>query len=387
MRVRPMILCCFASSLLLSALSLRAADDKMIVGADISMLPEIEKAGGVFLNAGKPADAIAIFKNHGFNLFRVRLFVNPSKDFNSNWGAIQGFETVRALAKRIKASGAMLLLDLHYSDTWADPGKQTKPAAWKDLSFEQLETKVYDYTATVLRDLKLDGIVPDMVQVGNEIAPGMLWPDGKLVYNTTPEDEEAHWARFAKLFDAGARAVRDASTPAQPIRVVIHIHGGGHEGLPPWFFNRFTRHTNNFDVIALSFYPGPKESFKDLKLNIDEVIKKYGKDVLIAEVAYPWKQAMDPQHENQTWPLTPQGQEQFVRDLMALVRGEPNGRAIGAVWWYPESIQVKGLQIWERGAKALFDDQGNPLPAMSAFGQSAPNDGKPVEAKAVEDSR
>jgi len=119
MRTRPMILCCFVACLVVSAPCLRAADDKMIVGADISMLPEIEKAGGVFLDNGKPSDAIAIFRNHGFNLFRVRLFVNPSKDFNSNWGAVQDFETVRALAKRIKASGAMLLLDLHYSDTWA----------------------------------------------------------------------------------------------------------------------------------------------------------------------------------------------------------------------------------------------------------------------------
>lgn len=387
MRVRPMIPYLFAACLLMIAPDLRAADDKLVVGADISMLPEIEKAGGVFLDHGKPADAIGILRNHGFNLFRVRLFVNPGKDFNGSWGAVQDFQTVRALARRIKASGAMLLLDLHYSDTWADPGKQTKPAAWKDLTFEDLQKKVYDYTATVLRDLKSDGIVPDMLQVGNEIAPGMLWPDGKLVYNTTPEAEESHWARFAKLFDAGAKAVRDASTPAQPIRVVIHIHGGGHEGLPPWFFGRFTRHTNNFDVIALSYYPGPKESFKDLKLNVDEVIKKYGKDVLIAEVAYPWKQAMDPQHENQTWPLTPRGQEQFVRDLMAVVRDAPNGRAIGVVWWYPESIQVKGLQIWERGAKALFDDQGNPLPAMSAFRASAPNNVREVGVKAVEDSR
>lgn len=382
MCVRPIIFCCFVASLLMIAPALRAADDKMIVGADISMLPEIEKAGGVFLDNGKPADAIGIFRKHGFNLFRIRLFVNPSKDFNANWGAVQDFETVRALAKRIKASGAMLLLDLHYSDTWADPGKQTKPAAWKDLSFDQLEKQVYDYTATVLRDLKSDGIVPDMVQVGNEIAPGMLWPDGKLVYHTTPEDEEAHWAKFARLFDAGVKAVRDASTPAQPIRVVIHIHGGGHEGLPMWFFGRFTKHTNNFDVIALSYYPGPKESIKDLKLNLEAVINKYGKDVLIAEIAYPWKQPMDPQHENQTWPLTPQGQEQFVRDLMDVVRSAPNGRAIGAVWWYPESIQVKGLQIWERGAKALFDDQGNPLPAMSAFRANAPDD-----AKAVGESR
>jgi arabinogalactan endo-1,4-beta-galactosidase len=349
--------------------TLRAAgDDRLIIGADVSMLPEIERAGGVFRDAsGQPGDAIKILRDHGFNLFRLRLFVNPSKDFNGTWGAVQDFESVRAMANRIKASGAKFLLDLHYSDTWADPGKQHKPAAWKDLSFEELEKQVYDYTAGVLRNLKSDGIVPDMVQVGNEIAPGMLWPDGKLVYNTTPEIEEAHWAKFARLFNAGARAVRDASTSDKPIRVVIHIHGGGHDGLPMWFFGRFTKHTTNFDVIALSFYPGPKESFKDFKINVEQLCNAYDKDVMIAEIAYPWRAALDPQHENQTWPITRDGQAQFVRDVMDIVRTAPKGRCIGAIWWYPESIQVKGLQIWERGAKALFDDDGKPLPAMSAF--------------------
>ncbi|HWP41529.1 MAG TPA: glycosyl hydrolase 53 family protein, partial [Tepidisphaeraceae bacterium] len=342
-------------------------------GADISMLPELEKAGAVYRDRqGKPADAIAIFRDHGFNLFRVRLFVNPSKDFNKSWGATQDLDCVRALARRIKASGAAFLLDLHYSDTWADPGKQHKPAAWKDLDFDALEKQVYDYTASVLADLSSHQAMPDMVQVGNEIAPGMLWPDGKVL-NVPKDQEDAAWRRFARLFDAGARAVRDASTPQHPIRVVLHIHGGGHKGLPMWFFGKFNRYCTNYDVIGLSFYPGPKENFDDLRQSLQELIQTYDKDILIAEVAYPCKPTDDPPDPNRRWPLTPQGQAQFVGDLMQMLRAAPGGRVIGVAWWYPESIPTAGLGIWKNGAMALFDTTGQPLPAMDQFRDSLAN--------------
>ena len=116
-----------------------ASEGRLFVGADISMLPELEEAGATYRHEGKESDALRIFRDHGFNLFRVRLFVNPTSDFNSSWGATQDLDYVRALAKRVKSSGATFLLDIHYSDTWADPGKQTTPAAWKDLSFDALE--------------------------------------------------------------------------------------------------------------------------------------------------------------------------------------------------------------------------------------------------------
>jgi arabinogalactan endo-1,4-beta-galactosidase len=339
------------------------------IGADISMLPEIEKAGGVFCDVqGNPSDAIKVFRDHGFNLFRLRLFVNPTNDFNSSWGATQDLVYIRALAKRVKASGATFLLDLHYSDTWADPGKQHKPAAWKDLESDALEKQVYDYTAEVLRDLIASGAAPDMVQVGNEIAPGMLWPDGKILHHTPEEDQS--WQRFARLFASGAKAVRDASTTQHPIRVVLHIHGGGHEGLPMWFFGKFNRYCTDYDVIALSFYPGPKENFDHLRQSLGRLIKAYGKDVLVAEIAYPWKPTDDPPNENRRWPITSQGQAEFARAMVQAVRSAPDGRGIGVVWWYPESIRVKGLGIWKEGAMALFDERGKPLPAMSELGRA-----------------
>jgi len=358
------------SVLLLCVGSTRAAP--FLVGADISMLPEIEKAGGIYRSDGKAVDAITIFRDHGFNLFRIRLFVNPTKDFNSSWGATQDLDYVRALAKRTKDAGATILLDIHYSDTWADPGKQTKPAAWKDLSIEALEKQVYDYTSSVLRDLQQAGAAPDLVQVGNEITPGLLWPEGKVLY--APKDqEEVQWQRFARLFSAGARAVRDCSSNDHPIRVVLHIHGGGEKGLPLWFFNKFTRNATDFDVIGLSFYPGHRESLDDLKQNLHDVIQKFNKDVLIAEVAYPWKSTDDAASAgaNRRWPQTGDGQAAFARELVDVVRSAPGGHGIGVVWWYPEAIPVKGLGIWKEGAMALFDENGNALPAMKILGASA----------------
>src|SRR5688500_12217043 len=256
---------------------------QFIAGADISMLPEIEKAGGTFASRdGVRGDALKILRDGGCNLFRVRLFVDPDDEFNNrNYGATQDLEYVVALAKRIKATGAQFLLDIHYSDTWADPGKQHKPAAWRELEFDALERKVHEYTASVMNALADAGATPHMVQIGNEIAGGMLWPDGKVL-DTPQEVELRQWARFARLLNAGSRAVREASkTSGTPIRVVIHIHGGGKPGLPKWFFGKLKPHNVDFDVVALSFYPAWDDALPALKQNLADVATIFDKDILI----------------------------------------------------------------------------------------------------------
>src|ERR1700691_5117723 len=161
------------------SIKVSAADLPFITGADVSMLPTIEKCGGVFSDGGKRGDAIQILADHGCNLFRVRLFVKPDPDYIKNFGAVQSLDYVRGLARRIKATGAIFLLDIHYSDTWADPGKQYTPADWKSLDFDATEKRVHDYTIGVLKDFHADGTMPDMVQVGNEITAGVLWPKGQ----------------------------------------------------------------------------------------------------------------------------------------------------------------------------------------------------------------
>ena len=351
----------------------RRREQVFLAGADISMLPEIEKLGGAFRDGdGQPADAVRVLRDHGCNLFRLRLFVDPTDDFDKSYGATQDLEYVVALARRVKAVNARFMLDLHYSDTWADPGKQFKPAAWKDLEFDALQRQVHDYTAAVLKRLGDEDVMPDMVQVGNEIAGGMLWPDGKVL-GAAAGQEDQQWQKFARLFNAGARACREAKRPdGKPIRVVLHIHGGGKNGLPRWFFEKFARYQGDFDVIALSFYPAWDDSLDQLKLSMAEVIHLFHKDVLVAETSYPWRTM--PEHAAKAtmrWPHTPQGQAQFLRDLAVAIRSAPERRGIGFIWWYPEAVPLPGRHVWRGGAEALFDEQGRPLPALGVFDSAA----------------
>jgi arabinogalactan endo-1,4-beta-galactosidase len=345
-----------------------AAAETFYAGADISMLPEIENAGGIYGENGKPTDAIAAMRKRGCNLFRVRLFVNPDPDFHKTDGATQDLAYVRALAKRIKSAGAAFMLDIHYSDRWADPAHQDTPKAWSKLDFDALERKVHEYTASVLKDLIENDAAPEMVQVGNEIASGMLWPLGRIGGSKSPDEEQAQWARLARLINAGARAVREASAPERPIRVVVHIHGGGRAGLPKWFLGKLHANPVDYDILALSFYPAWEDSLDALKQNMQDVVTGWNKEILIAETSYPWKEMEGIKNPSlMKWPMTPDGQAQFVRDLTAAIKSASNGKGIGFVWWYPEAIPVKSLRIWRNGAEGLFDEQGRPLPALEAF--------------------
>jgi arabinogalactan endo-1,4-beta-galactosidase len=208
-----------------------------LLGADISTLTQVEQRGGVFrdagnADAGKADDAIAIFRRHGWNCFRLRLFVNP----NGRGGVINSLDYTRALAKRIKASGATFILDIHYSDTWADPQHQVKPAAWKDMDFDAMEVAVEKYTAGVMADLKQNGALPEIVQVGNEITGGTLWPDAQVavplstvkVFDSTvkpikvpqPYDDAKQWDRLTRILAAGVRGVRESTVPSDGVRVL-----------------------------------------------------------------------------------------------------------------------------------------------------------------------
>ncbi|MBC7783300.1 MAG: glycosyl hydrolase 53 family protein [Burkholderiales bacterium] len=339
-----------------------------IVGADISMLPEIEKAGGTFTDDAKPGDAVKIFRAHGWNLFRLRLFVNPTTDFNKSWGATQDLKTILALSKRIKAAGGHILLNFHYSDTWADPLHQHKPAAWKDLPIDALVKQVHDYTAEVLRAMEQNGTPPEMVQIGNEIAGGMLWPDGKL-FDVPKDQEQKQWDQLAAMLKAGIDGARQVQPNRDAMRIMIHIHGGGQKDVPTWFFGRLAKYKLDYDLIGVSFYPVSGESIDLLKLNIKQLIDTHGKDVVVAEVSYPWKPVdyADKHKDTTPWPMTPAGQEKFITDLDAMLQSMPNSHGLGFIWWYPEAIPTKGLSIWRGGAEALFDDKGNALPAMRQF--------------------
>lgn len=338
-------------------------------GGDISMLTQVEQAGVVFKDNGQPEDLIKLMQDNGCTCFRLRLFVNP----NGRGGVVQDIPYTIALAKRIKAAGAVFMLDLHYSDTWADPAHQIKPAAWKDLPFEDLARTVESYTAQTIGEFKKQDALPELVQVGNEIHPGFLWPDGRLDGN-----DPNSWPRFAGLLKAGIRGVRQATTPEDKVKIIIHVAAGGDWGKTDWFFSNCKKYGIKYDIIGQSFYPWWHGTMTELKDNLARTAKKFKKDILVVETAYPWQDV--PNFESRaerldamTWEKSPAGQKAFLEELIQTIRTTPDGRGVGVLWWYPESVPTTQSGGWNGGITALFDKEGNALPAMKCFkGLSAP---------------
>ncbi len=332
-----------------------------LVGGDLSALTHIEQLGGAFRDADGPADPLVIMKQAGWNCARLRLFVNPTK----RGFVVNDLPYTLALAKRCKAQGYMILLDLHYSDTWADPGHQTKPKQWENLTFEQLERRVERYTAQVLSAFNRNGVRPDVVQLGNEISNGMLWPEGKLFTG-----EQAQWEQLARLLKAGVRGVERVAKPGKPPLIMIHLANGGSTQRTAAFFDQMQAHGVRYDMIGLSYYPWWHGTLAQLKDNLNHTAKRFGKPIVVVETAYTWQpHEFNPEkHKNleatMTWPQTPEGQAQFTRDVAEAVRQTPDGLGAGVVWWHPESIPVEGRGVWMRGRAALFDDKGRALPAL-----------------------
>ena len=338
----------------------------LLLGADISALARIEQVGGVFRDGGQARDAIAILRSHGFNIFRLRLFVNP----NDSDVQVNDLPYTIALAKRVKAAGAKLLLDIHYSDTWADPGHQTTPAAWAALGITALEQEVETYTDSVVTQLKQAGALPDIVQVGNEIDSGMLWPLGQVY--VAGGDTLVAWTRFTGLLKAGIKGVRDALAPGDSVRIMLHFGQGGAPASTQWFFDHMAAYGVPYDIIGLSYYPIWHGPLLALQGNLQATGARYGKDIVVVETSYPWRaggwESWVTAQSAMAWPVSPAGQAQFARDLLDAVAATPGGHGAGVIWWYPEAIQVPGIFIWGGGSLALFDGGGNALPAATALG-------------------
>ena len=243
------------------------------VGADLSFLPQAEATGTVFRDGGQAKSGWQIFRDHEYNWVRLRLFVAPTTLPNDLAYTI-------AAAKAAKAHGFKLLLDLHYSDSWADPGHQIMPAAWQGLNHKALVQTVFAYTRDTIRAFGAAGVMPDMVQVGNEITAGMLWPDGRLPGN---------WGNFADLLKAGVRGVDAGSQGGPRPRVMLHIDKGGNKVVTQWFFDKINSYKIKYDVIGQSYYPWWHGSLLDLKENLDFMARAYKKDIFVVEAGYYWE--------------------------------------------------------------------------------------------------
>lgn len=338
----------------------------MFLGADLSALERIEQGGAVFRDGSQPGNALTILRARGSNTFRLRLFVAP----NGEEVQVNDIEYTLRMAMRVKASGAKLLLDIHYSDTWADPGHQVIPAAWTGLGLGDLEQRVENWSAEIITRLQSAGALPDVVQIGNEIDAGMLWPLGRVggAYDTPRQ-----WDQLTRLLKAGIRGVRGALAPGDVTRIMLHYSQGGSVEGTQWFFDRINQHGVSFDLIGLSYYPWWHGTMAALRANLQATALRYGKEVLVVETSYPWRaggwEGMATNQAAMSWAVSPQGQLQFLRDLFETVATLPDTVGAGLIWWYPEAILVPGLFVWGGGSLSLFDAVGVVLPAASVLAQ------------------
>ena len=328
------------------------AKTDFIRGADLSFLPEIEAAGAVFYDrAGQPKDALSIFQENGCNAVRIRAWHTPATVHS-------GTAEVVALAQRVRAKGMKVWLDIHYSDTWADPGQQAKPAAWAALDFAALQTAVYTYTKDLLAQVK-----PDMVQIGNETNNGFLWPTGN--YGSNP-------SQFAMLLKSGIRAAREHDPK---MKVMIHHAGmGGAES----YFKFMKTNQIDYDIIGLSHYPKwHGKSLDSLAAVMLRLADAHEKDINVCEIAYPFTSGWNDNTNNivgdndlvlPAYPATQEGQKAFLLRLRTLV--EKNRRGMGFCYWAPDWVAFKGKNATDGSAwenQAQFDFQNKALPSMELY--------------------
>jgi arabinogalactan endo-1,4-beta-galactosidase len=316
------------------------------IGADVSFLAKCEQDGVVFKENGQPKDVLAILREHHYNWVRLRLFHDPAAAPDK---LPNDLSYTLALARRAKAMGFRILLDLHYSDSWADPGKQPTPRAWSTLNHKQLVKRVFAYTRDTVAAFAQQGLTPDMVQVGNEITNGMLWPDGKL---------PGKWDNLADLLKAGIRGVKAGSRSEPRPRIVIHIERSVDYDAAVAFFDHLLARNLKFDVIGLSYYPYWHGDLPTMQSNLRRLALRYHRPIIVVETAYNWTPGRA--GKSRDFPETPQGQLAFLRAVDAAVRGIPDGLGQGVFWWEPAA--EGGLR-----GRSFFDNDGNVLPVIAAF--------------------
>lgn len=334
----------FALLIAISCASLPAVGQQYAIGADVSFLAQAEQQGTVFKDNGVGKPGLQILKDHGYNWIRLRLFHAPPTELPND------LTYTIALAKKAKRMGFRFLLDFHYSDTWADPGHQPTPKDWLGKTHKELVDAVFQYTRDTIAAFRDADVLPDMVQIGNEITNGMLWPDGKLPENLN---------NFAQLLYAGINGV-DAGRGNNPRpRIMIHIDRGADQKGTKAFLDKLNSYDIPYDLIGQSYYPWWHGNLNDLRSNLEFMAREYQKDVIVVEAAYNW-QPGNYIGKLAPFPESPEGQREFLDEVNRVVLQTPNGRGKGVFWWEPA---VTGpLTI-----RGFFDEQHNALPVLTVF--------------------
>ena len=336
------------------------------LGGDISLLPSYEKAATQYrTEKGKVKPALQLFKEDGgWNSARVRIFVDPSnaRAESKDEGVCQDLPYVTELCKQIKQSGMSLMLDFHYSDTWADPAHQTTPKAWLQADIAALGDSVYQYTRKVLEALKEEGAAPDMIQVGNEITNGMLWPTGHV----DPTQDDIRWSVLASFLRQGVKACREVCPKA---KIIIHTERAGDWDVTKSYYESLLNHGVDYDIVGLSYYPMWHKDIPNLSRTLDSLDVHFpNKEVMIVETAFYYSHendrwVTDKQQHSDLYPITPEGQAQFTRELVTMLNGHDN--VTGLYWWFAEENE-SGKPVMDSWLnRGLFDNHtGRALPAF-----------------------
>ncbi|MGG1313079.1 glycoside hydrolase family 53 protein [Cohnella laeviribosi] len=282
-------------------------------GADISWVPGMEAQGYKWKDKnGVQRDIIDILKqDYQINSVRIRVFVNPSSDYGNGY---LNKERAADLAQRAKNAGMSVMLTLHYSDSWADPGKQTKPAAWQNYTFEQLMDAVWNWTRDVMTTMQSRGVTPDWVQIGNETNNGMLWDDGKASVNMR---------NYAWLVNTGNNAVKSISSST---KTIVHLSNGYDNSLFVWNIGGLISNGATFDIIGMSLYPSASDwqtKVNQTISNANDLISRYGKSIMISEIGMDYNQ--------------PSAAKSFISDIKTKVRNLSGGKGLGVFYWEPEA--------------------------------------------------
>lgn len=362
---------------------------QFIKGMDLSTLVELEQCGAKYYDNGKEEDLLSIFKKYDVDTIRIRLWNDPYSPEGEPYGAgTNDLATSIEIGRRVTEAGYGVLLNFHYSDFWADPGKQIKPKAWADYGVEQLERAVYDFTLESLRAFQEAGVNITMIQVGNELSNGLLWPEGRV----------PNYDNIARFVSSGIRAVRALD---EEVPIMIHLDNGGNNALYREWFDNYMQRGEDFQIIGLSYYPFWHGSLQALEDNMNDIAVRYHKDLVVAEVSMGYTMEDYRKYENLTpdeakgyatkpelvekieYPMTKQGQCDFMKDFLHRVSTVAENRGCGFFWWEPAWIPVPGSG-WATPAslkymndpgpcgnewanQALFDYEGNALPVLEVI--------------------
>jgi arabinogalactan endo-1,4-beta-galactosidase len=342
-----------------------AATGPRIRGADISFTLQEESAGKSYRDGGTVKPIERILASRGANYVRLRVWNAPPSGYSTLSSAL-------TLGRRAQQAGLKVLLDLHYSDFWADPGKQPTPAAWSGQNLSTLATTVRTYTRDAVSAFARQGTPISMIQVGNEITSGMLFPLGQI-YRSDGE----HWSEFTTLLKAGIAGARDAGAPS----VMVHIDRGGDNGGSRYFYDHILAQGVQFDVIGLSYYPFWHGALSALRSNLNDLSSRYRKDLVVAETSYPWTlnngdslgnfiNTPSQLPDGSRFPATQSGQTAYFEELRNVLAAVPNGRGAGFFAWEPGWLPGVGWSPGEGNPNdnlTMFDWSGNALPSLNAF--------------------